>query len=79
MAKWIVVEKICSCWFVAGLAPTDSILNPVQEVTEICSHRGRILRTFSEGCDAQVQHGSLVPPSFPAKIEGCCDVMLAPV
>lgn len=79
MAKWIVVGKICSCQFVAGLTHTGSSLNPVQDVTEIGSQQGNGLRTFSEGCDTGVQHSSLVPPSFPAEIGVCCEVMLAPV
>lgn len=79
MAKWIVVEKICSCQFVAGLGPTGSSLNPVGDVTETGSQQGNGLRTFSEGCDSRVQHGLLVPPSFTAEIGVCCEVMLAPV
>jgi len=61
MAKWIGVEKICSCQFVAGLAPAGSSFSPVWDVTETGSRKG----TFSEGCDTGVLHGSSVPPIFP--------------
>lgn len=50
MARCTVVEKICSCWSVAGLAPTGSNLNSVWNLTKIGDHQGNGLRAFGEDC-----------------------------
>lgn len=51
MARCTVVEKICSCWSVAGLAPTGSNLNPVWDLTKIGDQQGSGLWAFGEDCD----------------------------